>query len=68
MDIRITKTKNISSIMSKYLGVLLIVLGAIILLTSYFMELVDYNFVQFGAFGLMVVGLIAHIFIQKREK
>ncbi len=54
--------------MSKYLGVLLIVLGAIILLTSYFMELVDYNFVQFGAFGLMVVGLIAHIFIQKREK
>ncbi len=54
--------------MGKYFGVLLIVLGAIILLTSYFMEWVDNNLVQFGAFGLMVVGLIAHIIIQKREK
>ncbi len=54
--------------MSKYLGILLVVLGAIILLVSYFMEWVDYNPVQFGAFGLMVVGLIAHIFLQKRDK
>ncbi len=54
--------------MGKYLGVLLIVLGAIILLTSYFMEWVDYNPVQFSAFGLMVVGLIVHIVLQKRDK
>ncbi len=54
--------------MSKYLGILLIVLGAIILLASYLMEWVDYNPVQFSALGLMVIGLIVHIFLQKRDK
>ncbi len=54
--------------MVKYLGVLLIVLGAIVLLVSYFLELVDYNAVQFCGLGLIIIGLVAHILLQKRVK
>ncbi len=53
--------------MSKYLGVLLIVLGAIVLLVSYFLEYVDYNAVQFSGLGLIIIGLIVHIAIRKRD-
>lgn len=52
--------------MKKYLGIALIVLGAIILLVSYLAELVDYNPVQFTGLGLIIAGLIAHILITRR--
>ncbi len=54
--------------MKKYLGILLIVLGALVLLVSYFFELVDYNPVQFFGLALIIAGLIAHIFITKKTK
>lgn len=54
--------------MKKYLGILLIVIGAIVLLISYLTELVDYNPVQFTGLGLIIAGLIAHIVITKRTK
>ena len=52
--------------MKKYLGIALIVLGAIILLISYFAEFVDYNPVQFTGLGLLIAGLVAHIHITRR--
>ncbi len=54
--------------MKKYLGILLIVLGALVLLISYFAQLVDYNPVQFTGLGLIIAGLIAHIVLTKRTK
>ena len=54
--------------MKIYLGILLIVIGAILLLVSYLTELVDYNPVQFTGLGLIIAGLIAHIFITKKTK
>ncbi|MBO4612564.1 MAG: hypothetical protein J5671_05265 [Bacteroidaceae bacterium] len=54
--------------MKKYLGILLIVLGAIVLLISYFAQLVDFNPVQFTGLFLIVAGLIAHIYITKKSK
>lgn len=54
--------------MKNYLGILLIVLGALVLLVSYFAEWVDYNPVQFTGLGLILAGLIAHIVITKRTK
>ncbi|MDD7304109.1 MAG: hypothetical protein SPF56_07670 [Bacteroidaceae bacterium] len=52
--------------MKKYLGILLIVLGAIFLLLIYMLDWVDNNVALFCSLGLMIVGLIAHIIIQKR--
>ncbi len=54
--------------MVKYLGILLIVIGAMVLLVSYFMEWVDYNPVQFCGLALIVIGLVAHILLQKYIK
>ncbi len=60
--------------MKKYLGIILIALGALVLLTSYLLtayagqSLVDYNSVQFCGLGLCIAGLIAHIVITKRTK
>ncbi len=54
--------------MVKYIGILLIVLGAILLLVSYLTELVDYNCVQFSGLGLIIAGLIVHIQLQLYKK
>lgn len=53
--------------MKKYLGIILIVLGALMLVISYFVDLVDYNGYNVGALLLIVIGLIAHIQITKRQ-
>ena len=63
---RIQNNNNIN--MKNYLGIVLIVLGALVLLVSYFAEWVDYNPVQFTGLGLIIAGLIAHILITKRMK
>ena len=54
--------------MKKYIGIGLIILGALVLLISYFAELVDYNPVQFSGLGLIIAGLIAHIAITRRTR
>ncbi len=54
--------------MIKYLGILFIVVGAIVLLISYLREWVDYNAVQFTGLGLIIVGLVVHILLQKYLK
>ena len=41
--------------MKKYLGILLIVLGALLLIVSYFADFVDYNWYNVGALLLIIV-------------
>ena len=54
--------------MKKYLGIILIVLGALLLVVSYLTkELVDYNWYQVLCLLLIIGGIIAHIVITKRE-
>lgn len=51
----------------KYLGAILVIIGAIVLILSFFCGWNNFNGVQFGAMGLMIVGLLLHIFIAKKE-
>ncbi len=63
---KIKKHITMNSI-KKYLGALLVILGAIVLIISFFCGWNNYNGVQFGALGLMIAGLLVHIFIAKKE-
>ena len=50
----------------KYLGALIVILGAILLICSFFLGWNNYNGVQIGALVLMIAGLLLHIFLGKR--
>lgn len=52
--------------MKKYLGILLVIVGALMLVISYFADLVDYNGYNGGAMLLIVIGLITHIQVSKK--
>lgn len=49
------------------LGIILIVLGAVLLILSYFIGLQDYNFYNFGALLVIIIGIITHIVITKKS-
>ena len=51
----------------KYLGAILVILGAILLICSYFLGWNNNNGVQIGALVLMICGLLLHIFLGKRD-
>ena len=53
--------------LKKNLGIILIVLGALLLIISYFVDLVDYNFYNLGALLIIVAGIITHIVQTKRS-
>lgn len=53
--------------MKKNLGIILIVLGALMLIISYFADFVDYNFYNIGALLLIIVGIVTHIVMTKRS-
>ena len=50
----------------KYLGAIVVILGAILLICSFFLGWNNYNGVQIGALVLMIAGLLLHIFLGKR--
>ena len=50
----------------KYLGAIVVILGAILLICSFFLGWNNYNGVQIGAMCLMIVGLLLHIFLGKK--
>lgn len=52
--------------MKKYSGILLIVLGALALIVSYFADFVDYNWYNVSALLLIIIGLITHIQVSKK--
>ena len=51
----------------KYSGFALIIIGAILLITSYFVGWNNINAVNVGAFAAMVVGLVTYIIGGKRS-
>ena len=50
----------------KYLGAILVILGAALLIVSYFKGWNSYNGVQIGALATMILGLLLHIFLGKK--
>lgn len=53
--------------MKTYLGIILIVLGALMLVVSYFAGLQDYNWYNVGSLLIIIIGLISHIYVTKRS-
>lgn len=53
--------------MKQNLGIILIVLGALMLIISYFCDLVDYNLYNIGALLVIIAGIVSHIVITKRS-
>lgn len=53
--------------MKQYLGILIIVLGALLLIVSYFADMVDYNIWNVGSLFLIIIGIIVHIVQTKRS-
>ena len=53
--------------MKLYSGIILAIIGAIILVISYFTGLVDYNFVQFLAALIIIVGICTHIYVNYKK-
>ena len=65
---RRNKQNNITmNSFKRYLGALLVILGAILLICSYFLGWNSYNGVQIGAMVLMLAGLLLHIFLGKKD-
>ena len=54
-----------------YIGVLLALLGAVLLILAMLVppmnDLMDYNAFTFGSYALIVVGIIAHVYINKKR-
>ena len=53
--------------MKQNLGIILIVLGALLLIISYFADLMDYNFYNIGALVIIIACIVMHIVITKRS-
>ncbi len=53
--------------MKKNLGVCLIVLGALLLIISYFVDFKDYNWYNVSALIIIIAGLLTHIYVTKRN-
>ena len=51
----------------KYLGAILVAIGAIVLICSYQLGWNSYNGVQIGSMALMIVGLLLYIFLGKKD-
>jgi predicted phage tail protein len=51
----------------QYSGLFLIILGALLLIASYFAGWNNINAVNVGSFAAMIIGLIAYIFGGKRD-
>ena len=49
--------------MKLYSGILIAIIGALILILSYFTGMVDYNLVQFIAIILVIAGICTHIYV-----
>ena len=51
----------------QFLGLALIVLGALMLILSYVCSLEDYNFYNFGVLLIIIAGIVTHIVITKKS-
>ncbi len=53
--------------MKKFSGIILVVLGALLLVLSYFADLVDYNWYNVGALLIIICGIVVHIIVTKKS-
>ena len=50
------------------LGIILMILGSIALILSYFMGWKNINGVQFGGVALIIIGIIVYIILNKKHQ
>ena len=50
------------------LGIILMIIGSIILILSYFMGWNNINGVQFGGIALIIIGVIVYIILNKKHQ
>ncbi len=53
--------------MKLYSGIILAIVGALLLIVSYFTDLVDFNWFQFLAISLIIVGIGLHIYVNYKK-
>jgi len=53
--------------MKNFYGIMTAIAGAFLLILSYFVGLVDYNFVQFFGILLVIVGIGLHIYFNYKK-
>ncbi len=53
--------------MKENLGIILIVLGALMLIISYFAELTDFNWYQVLSLLFIIAGIVLHIILSKKN-
>lgn len=51
----------------RYLGAILVILGAILIVCFSMTDLKNYNLALIGALVLMIAGLLLHIFLGKKQ-
>jgi hypothetical protein len=61
-----TKNNITMNSFKKYLGAIVVILGAILLICSFFLGWNNNNGVQIGALAIMIAGLLLHIFLGKK--
>ena len=61
-----TKQHKAMNEFKKYLGAILVIIAAIILILSFFLGGKDYNGIQIGAMVILVGGILLHIFMGKK--
>lgn len=52
----------------KNLGIILMIIGSIILILSYFLGWNNLNGVQFGSMGLIILGVVLYIIMNKKQQ
>lgn len=50
------------------LGTILMIIGSIVLILSFFLGWNNYNGVQFGAMALIIAGLVVYIIMNKKHQ
>ncbi|MCR4994278.1 MAG: hypothetical protein K6A32_02685 [Bacteroidales bacterium] len=53
--------------MKLYSGIIAAIVGAIILVLSYFLGGVDYNWIQFIAVLIILAGIVTHIYVNYKK-
>ncbi len=53
--------------MKLYSGIITAIVGAVVLLLSYFLDWVDYNLVQLLAVVLIIAGICIHIYVNYKK-
>ena len=53
--------------MKEFYGIIAVIVGALILIVSHFLDWVDFNWIQVVAAVLVIGGIVAHIILNKKK-